>query len=66
MTINTTKLANAVKFQSKTLTMNDVMNLRTFGTDFFHWAIVRKVKCELKREISMSEVSEWLNSQKAA
>jgi hypothetical protein len=64
MKINTIKLANAVKLQSRTLTMNDKQNKR-LGTDFFHWAIVRKVRSSLRRPISLSDVVEWVEGRAA-
>lgn len=62
MKINITKLSNAVKFQHKTLTMNDAFNSR-FGTDFYHWAIVRKVRMIYSRPISLSEVVMWVEGR---
>lgn len=61
MKIDTTKLANAVKLQNKTLTMNDAFNSR-FGTDFLHWALVRKVRQSLRRPISISDVTSWMQN----
>lgn len=60
MKVNIVKLANAVKYQTKTLTMNDTFNQR-FGTDFFHWAIVRRARMVMgKQFVSFSDVLEWV------
>lgn len=53
------KLLNALRYQRKTLTMNDAFNSR-LGTDFFHWCIVRKVRTIHKKDISISDVKSWL------
>lgn len=56
-----TKLANALRYQRKTLTMNDNFN-RKLGTDFFHWSIVRKVRNTYRKDITLSEVKHWLET----
>jgi hypothetical protein len=60
-TVNTLKLVNALKYQRKVLTMNDVFNSK-LGTDFFHWSIVRQVRLLCKKDISYSDVVQWLET----
>jgi hypothetical protein len=60
MTINYSKLLNALRYQNKTLTMNDNLN-RLFGTDFMHWSIVRKVKqLNNGKQVLVSDLEQWL------
>ena len=60
-TVNTLKLVNALKYQRKVLTMNDTFNAK-LGTDFFHWSIIRRVRTLFRKDISYSDVVQWLET----